>query len=384
MAPNLGGNSASPQPEPVQRTVISHRDVTDFDSDDDEIPTTNGTSVIPAAVSQPIAAASKQALMEAAVDEDEAEDGAQALAAAATAAIADVAEDLVEGAVASGLGAEIDEVDIDVDVDIAIPETQTATQTSIAKGRRRKSASATPAATKATKATKPAKSAVPKKAAASKVAASADQVEFAGEVGPDTRHEVDNETEWEIERIAAAENDGKTLLVKWRGWKGFWEEDRDDIAASVPELVAAFEKKQKAGKGGRAGKKAASAKSKVASGSGVKKARGPTPSATKKGPLAAKTKGLKVAKSPAKRGGRPAKATKATTKAETPEPAPAASPKKSTAKSPAKSSAKKSTPKKAAAAKRGPAAKKTGVGVKKATAKAAPPAKGRKGRAARR
>lgn len=276
----MGGNSASPQPEPeASRTVISHRAVDDdysSDTDDEVVPgpaghaTANGTTNGNGAI-----LASKTALMEAAVDEYSSDEEADAdkaeLVAAAMAAVArDGSLASVEDALET-LGGHAGDLDVDIDVDVdvnitEVPETQatsTISGTAPETGRGRKatkSASATPAAK-----TKPVKKSEP---------STAGKVEFAGQVGPDTSVDVKGETHWELERIAGAENDGKTLLVKWKGWKGFWEEDRDNIANSAPGLVEAFEKKLKADKDGRRGKKAAATttgKGRAKTGAGVKK-----------------------------------------------------------------------------------------------------------------
>ncbi|RMZ87073.1 hypothetical protein DV736_g5702, partial [Chaetothyriales sp. CBS 134916] len=69
-----------------------------------------------------------------------------------------------------------------------------------------------------------------------------------GEIGPDNAVGVDEESgerQWEISKICKIEedNDGiKTIIVKWKGWKGFWPEEYEAIKTQVPELVESFER----------------------------------------------------------------------------------------------------------------------------------------------
>jgi hypothetical protein len=107
----------------------------------------------------------------------------------------------------------------------------------------KKSRTTTPKSPKTptSKAAKPAKAT---KEVKSTAATSKDNVEFAGEMGPDNSVTVDGEQQWEISDIVGQE--GNVLLVKWKGWKGVWEEDRAVIAESAPELVKKWEAKLEA------------------------------------------------------------------------------------------------------------------------------------------
>jgi hypothetical protein len=313
MAPNIGGSSASPQPEPSQPTVTNRREIPYEDFSDDEeipnaasveavmpVPPTNGTLVPIGTFKTTMARAAAGGLLD-----DNAE-----LAAAALDTVSGIGEQEVEileeiimdDALAAARfppAAELPldmDMDVDVDLDDAIvPETQdTAAASKPNKHTGTKSASATPnPAKKRGSAKNPAASTTkPKtKAAPKSKKDEGPKVEFAGETGLDTSVEVNGEKEWEIERIAGAENDGKTLLVKWKGWKGFWEEDRDNLAASAPGLVEAFEKAQ------RAGKKSAAAKSKTPAAKAPKGQRGrPAKKSSTADVLKPKTKGAKVEK----------------------------------------------------------------------------------------
>lgn len=208
------------------------------------------------------------------------------------------------------------------------------------------------------------------------------KIEWAGETGPDNAVTINDEQQWEISDIVGQEGD--TLLVKWKGWKGVWEEDHAVIAESAPELVKAWEAKvegtgkevakkrgRKAGPGKAAGKggemTARKAASKAAGGKGRAKKVVP-----KKGAKVSTEEPKKAtATKPPKKSAASAKAKKS---------APAASPKKpagatTTASSKKAAAAATPTPEKTAAPPRksAPSPKTTAPSPKKATASAKKP-----------
>ncbi|RMZ81250.1 hypothetical protein DV737_g2567, partial [Chaetothyriales sp. CBS 132003] len=81
--------------------------------------------------------------------------------------------------------------------------------------------------------------------------------EWKGEIGPDNAIRVDDESgerEWEISKICSIEEDddgSKTIIVRWKGWKGFWPEEYEAIKTQVPDLVEKFEKGLKAEEKGK-------------------------------------------------------------------------------------------------------------------------------------
>lgn len=194
--------------------------------------------------------------------------------------------------------------------------------------------------------TKPAKT--PKSAKPTTAAADKSKTTWAGEIGPDNAITVDGEQQWEIADIVGQEGD--VLLVKWKGWKGIWEEDHAVIAESAPELVKEWEsrvekmgkeKAKRKGQGKKGAAKTKVAKTKTAT-KGKSEAAG-TMTARKAATKEAGGRG-KAKKVVEKKG---AKVTKAPKKATAPA-APAKSPKKTSAATAATAPASKS-PKKAAA-----------------------------------
>jgi hypothetical protein len=176
-----------------------------------------------------------------------------------------------------------------------------------------KSKSATPKAA-AVATAKPAKSTTTVKAPKAPKAAKTDtksKTTWAGETGPDNAVTVDGEQQWEISDIVGQEGD--MLLVKWKGWKGIWEEDHAVIAESAPEMVKTWEDKvERLAKEKAAGGKKRGPKKGTSTASGAVAGKGKAMTARKaasktaggkgrpKKVVETKKKGAKVTRSPKK------------------------------------------------------------------------------------
>jgi hypothetical protein len=193
-----------------------------------------------------------------------------------------------------------------------------------------KSAKATPKP--AAKSAKPVKSAKPKLPAKKTKATEANTTTWKGETGPDNAVGVDSngEQEWEVAKICAIEEDGKTIVVQWKGWKGFWPEDYDTIKTAVPDLVKEFKASLKGKAKDKKEKAAAEGGAKRGRPAGAKNAAKPTKAPkTARAVVAAKAKANKITKSPKTATG-PKKATPKSPSKKTA--APTKSPKKATTK----------------------------------------------------
>ena len=323
MSAAVTGNSGSPPPQ--QRTIISHRDLTELAEAAEEF-------------DDPSPAASERGGNDNSGIKPPDE------------SMIDAADDVFQRAASAtpGLGTE-KTPGATTEKPKAKPKSRTTTPKPAAKAKAPKppkspkpttaksTKSNKPSTEKANESTKPATEKATKASTTKSTAPSGKpKTTWAGETGPDNAVTIDGEQQWEISDIVGQEGD--VLLVKWKGWKGVWEEDHAVIAESAPELVKAWEAKieklgkEKAMRAERTGNKGAQGIARKGTGRGAgkvtarkaaMKAAGGKGRAKKVEPR----KGAKVTKAPKK--AEAAKSPKKNVAAASPKKAAAASPKKS-------------------------------------------------------